>query len=140
MRKYAVTDVQFFNFRNLCDSAHVSNSQSVTCGHMQPVLRRQGRAFAQTSELMIGACGSFAVNSARPERRFCIRSGAQLNLLCVQFAGGFDLKWIGIDEKARHDTRLTQTTYRGADYCDIRAHIQTAFSSYLAGILADQRY
>ena len=89
---------------------------------------------------MIGPCGSFAVNSARPERRFCKCSGAQLNLLCVQFAGGFDLKWIGIDEKARHDARLTQPTYRGADYCDIRAHIQTSFSSYLAGILGDQRY
>src|SRR5216110_3217996 len=101
MRDNAVADIELLNLPDLGNGSNVPQRESVSRGYMQPILGRQRSTFAQASQLLIRAHRALAVNSARAQRRLGVGGSAQLNLLGVYFATGFDLVRIGIDEQTR---------------------------------------
>ena len=59
----------------------------------------------------------------RAERRFSIRSGAQLNLLRAYLVGRFNLFWIRIDEQTRQNSCLAYPADRGANNRDVAGNV-----------------
>src|SRR5438270_8469064 len=127
---YVVADIEFGDLADATDRAYVAIGESVASRDMQAILGRERRGFAQASQLLIYMYGAFAVYATPTQSCFSVSSGAQFNLLGVDFMRGFDLVWIGIDEQTRHYPRFAQPIDRSAHNGDVGAHVQSAFSCY----------
>src|ERR1041385_6299031 len=111
-----MSDIEFGYLADAGDCADISCCQAMTRSDVQTVLCGQPRSFSQAAQFMISPGGAFAVNAGRAERCLCIGRCAQLNLLRVHLARCFDLFWIRIDEKTRHDAGLAQLIHRSEEH------------------------
>ena len=101
-RDDVVANVEFGDFADASDRAHITVSESVSGRDMQTVLGRERCGFAQAAKFLISAHCAFAVYPAPSQCRFGVSGGAQFNLLSVDFMRGFNLMWIGINEETRY--------------------------------------
>ena len=96
---------------------------------------------------MVRVRRAFAVNPCRAERGFCISSGAQLHLLSIYFASGFNLFGIKAGSSWRGDSVSVPTLEFTDDVAErmqarFRAYASPAasFDDYAGLISSDPRY